>query len=442
MHLNEDHNSLTPDPRRELVQRVVKSEIFCRSAAMRAFLLYITDHAIDGRAERLKEQVIGAEVLGRKPNYDPADDNIVRVRAHELRGRLEKYFASEGAEEPILVKIPKGSYVPEFVPRAVAPADISATPSPPDVIEHAVEKTHPLKRYWLPLSAVLLIALVGSFVLLRYESRSGSSTSAHTASSAMQDFWGQFFDRHDEELKIVYADTSFALWQDMSGKDLDLGDYLSNKYLQNPDDRFREVAMRRSTSPADLTISSRLTSLTGEFGGRTNIQSARNTDTEFFQHGNVVLLGSHRSNPWVEVFESNLNFVVEQDPKTGAPLFKDRSPQGHESSIYAIPEMLDARGDEQREFKSYGLVALVRGCGGRGLVVILEGLNMQATQAAGDIVTDPQRLEALLRTIGHQEGTRVEPFEVLFQMTSLPGGYTNSEVIAYRVKSGNPCPVK
>ena len=440
--MSDDHNPSTPDQRRELVQRVVKSEIFCRSAAMRAFLLYITEHAIEGRAERLKEQVIGAEVLGRKPNYDPADDNIVRVRAHELRSRLEKYFTSEGAEEPILLRIPKGSYVPEFFPRAVAAAETSAIPVPPEAIEPGVVKAHPLKRYWLPLSAVLLTALVGSFALLRYESRSGSSAGAHTASSAMQDFWGQFFDRRDEELKIVYADTSFALWQDMSGKDLDLGDYLSNKYLQNPDDRFRELAMRRSTSPADLSISARLTSLTGEFGGRTNIQSARNTDTEFFQHGNVILIGSHRSNPWDEMFEPNLNFAVEQDPKTGAPLFKDRSPQAHESSIYAIPEMLDARGGEQKEFKSYGLVALVKGCGGRGLVVMLEGLNMQATQAAGDIVTDPQRLEALLRTMGHEEGKRVAPFEALFQITSLPGGYTNSEVIAYRVKSGNPCPVK
>lgn len=57
---------------------------------MGSFLLYITEHSIIGRTERLKEQSIGAEVLGRKPNYDPADDNIVRVRAHELRERLEK----------------------------------------------------------------------------------------------------------------------------------------------------------------------------------------------------------------------------------------------------------------------------------------------------------------------------------------------------------------
>jgi len=60
---------------------VVNSEVFRRSPALRAFLLYITERVISGRTEELKEQSIGAEVLGRKPNYNPADDNIVRVRA-------------------------------------------------------------------------------------------------------------------------------------------------------------------------------------------------------------------------------------------------------------------------------------------------------------------------------------------------------------------------
>jgi len=440
--LNEDHISSTPDQKRELVQRVVKSQVFSRSPAMRAFLLYIADHAIEGRAERLKEQTIGAEVLGRKPNYDPADDNIVRVRAHELRSRLEKYFTSEGAEEPVLVTIPKGSYVPEFVPRTVAPAKAPALPASPEPIRFAPEQPHPLRRYWLPLTAVLLMAVFASVALTRYELKDGSRAGAVAPGGEIRDFWGQFFDHPDEELKIVYADTSFALWQDMSGKDLNLGEYLSHKYLQNPSDNFREVATRRSTSPADLSISVRLASLAGEFGGRTNLQSARNTDTEFFQHGNAVVIGSHRSNPWVEIFEPDLNFAVEQDPRSGAPLFKNRAPQGRESSTYAIPEMLDTKGAEQREFRSYGLVALVKGCGGRGLDVVLEGLNMQATLAAGDMVTDPQRLDTLLRTIGHKGGTSVAPFEALFQVTSLPGGYANPEVIAFRVKAGEPCRVK
>jgi hypothetical protein len=79
---------------------------------LRAFLLYVTEHAVASTTERIKEQRIGCEVLGRKPDYDPAADNIVRVRAHELRQRLDKYFNTEGAREPVVVSIPKGSYVP------------------------------------------------------------------------------------------------------------------------------------------------------------------------------------------------------------------------------------------------------------------------------------------------------------------------------------------
>src|SRR5882757_3855702 len=91
--------ALTSKEKLELVERVVNSPAFSRAPAMQAFLLYVAKHAIAERPERIKEQSIGTEVLGRKPNYDPAEDNIVRVRAHELRQRLEKYFATDGIEE-------------------------------------------------------------------------------------------------------------------------------------------------------------------------------------------------------------------------------------------------------------------------------------------------------------------------------------------------------
>jgi hypothetical protein len=101
--------------------------------------------------------------------------------------------------------------------------------------------------------------------------------------------------------------------------------------------------------------------------------------------------------------------------------------------------MLDVRGDEQREFTSYALVALLNGCGDRGLTVVDEGLNMQATQAAGDMITDPQRLDMLLHSIGHTPATKVPPFEALIQIKSLPGGYEAPQVIAYRVPRPASC---
>ena len=45
---------------------------------------------------------------------------------------------------------------------------------------------------------------------------------------------------------------------------------------------------------------------------------------------------------------------------------------------------------------------------------------MQATQAVGDMVTDPQRLDMLMKGIGHKAGTAVTPFEALIQVHSGP----------------------
>jgi hypothetical protein len=438
---------LSPDEKRALVQRVVSSQSFSRAPALRGFLVYITEHAISGRTEKLKEHTIGTEVLGRKPNYDPADDNIVRVRAHELRGRLEKYFASEGAAEEITITIPRGAYAPEFAPRKSAPAELTTAPAGETRAAEAVaslpaKEPAPVgtsKRFWLFGIAVLLIAILATFFLTRATSKPAATFTATEPAVAIRDFWSQFFERPNEELKVVYSDTSFALWQDLSGQTLNLGEYLNHKYLNVNDDKFFNVASRRVTSPADIAISSRLGVLAGEFSGQISPRFARDASAEFLRSGNAVLIGSHRSNPWVEVFEPNLNFILSQDAHSGAPQFLNRTPQSKEAPVYSIPAMFDTQRVEEKEFNSYAVVALLKGCGNRGLTVLTEGLNTQATQAAGDIVTDPQRLEALLRSIGHKPGTTVAPFEALIQITSLPAEYDNPKVVAYRIRPADSC---
>lgn len=442
-----DHSSLTSEQKRALVQRVVSSNAFSRAPALCAFLLYITDHAITGQAERLKEQTIGADVLGRKPNYDPADDNIVRVRAHELRSRLERYFASEGAGEPITVSVPRGAYSPEFTPRKLGDAGALAAPSSEQQAGILTAKQLPAEdrahsqpsRYWLITAALLVVAISVTLFLAKLALLNERPENAAETGGAIRDFWGQFFDKPNEELKIIYADTSFALWQDLSGQNLDLGEYLNHKYLNVNGDKLFDVAARRVASPADIAISVHLATLSGKLGGQANARFARDTTAEFLRYGNAVLIGSHRSNPWVEIYEPSLNFELAQDPQTGAPMFRDRSPQPHEAVAYAIPAMFDTERTEEREFTSYAVVALLKGCGNRGLTVLTEGLNMQATQAAGDMVTDPQRLDALLRSIGHKPGTNVAPFEALIQITSLPAEYDNPKVVAFRLRPLESC---
>ncbi len=437
---SEKPGDLSPSRKRELVQRIVESQEFRRTPALRAFLLYISEQAITGRTDKLKEQVIGTEVLGRKQNYAPVNDNIVRVRAHELRERLTRYFASEGDAEPFVVTIPRGAYAPEFLPRETLKVEkqVLANDTLTEPKAPITKGSRLAVRYWITFAAILVIAVSATRVvtlMVRSDSRSAISY----PSQAIRDFWGQFFNKQNQELKIVYADTSFALWQDLSGNTLNLGEYLNRKYLNNDKDKLFDLAARRVASPADIAIGVRLGTLAGELGGQANPRFARDATTEYLRYGNVVLIGSHRSNPWVEMYEPGLNFELGRDPHSGAPLFQNRSPQPHESQVYSIPAMFDTERTEEKEFTSYGVVALLKGCGDRGLAVVVEGLNMQATQAAGDMATDPERLETLLRSIGHKPGTNVVPFEALIQVTSLPAEYDNPYVIAYRLRPPNAC---
>src|SRR5580765_879128 len=357
--------SLSPREKLELVDRVVNSSAFSRSPAMQAFLLYIAKHAIEKRLERIKEQCIGVEVLGRRSNYDPAQDNIVRVRAHELRQRLTKYFATDGMGERVVITVPKGTYVPVFHARPEAaptpPAAHLVIPETETQSEEQLYKNRQKNWLWPAASAFALVAVAAVIVLLMaLISQSKKIAAPQMPEGAVGDFWGQFFVHSNDELRVVTADTAFGLWQDISGQNLNLGDYLSHKYLQNPDDKLREVAVRRATSPADVTISLKLSALARQFGGRINELYARDINTHTLQNGNIVVIGSHRSNPWIEVFEPQLNFVVDRNKRTGAPFFRNKAPRLSETTIYGIPAMLDTNGAEQKEIDSYGLIALVK----------------------------------------------------------------------------------
>ena len=89
--------------KQELVERVARSRSFGRAPRLRELLLYITHEALEGRPEELSELRIGVRVFGRPESYNPADDNIVRVSARQLRSKLKEYFESEGRDESLVL---------------------------------------------------------------------------------------------------------------------------------------------------------------------------------------------------------------------------------------------------------------------------------------------------------------------------------------------------
>jgi hypothetical protein len=195
----------------------------------------------------------------------------------------------------------------------------------------------------------------------------------------------------------------------------------------------RELAARRLTSAADLNITIRLTELGRAVGGRLRAQYARNVNMQELQAANMtILIGSRRSNPWVELFEPQMNFVLTQDVSTGAPVFVNQKPKAGEPPSFALLHPYDSYGTEAKEVKAYAHIALVSSLSSTGKVLILEGLNMEGTEAAGEFIANKDALADLLHRLDHRVGEPVKPFEVLLNLTSMPGGFANTRVIAYR----------
>lgn len=116
------------DIRAELA-RILAGAGFARNARMSRFLTFLVDRHLEARDEELKESLIAHEVFGRRPDYDPKQDSIVRTEAARLRGRLAEHYAGAGSQSSVIVDIPKGGYVPVFRYRKV-PTDEAAPRAP------------------------------------------------------------------------------------------------------------------------------------------------------------------------------------------------------------------------------------------------------------------------------------------------------------------------
>jgi len=118
----------TPPSNREVkeaLERVLASKGFRGAEALGRFLRFVVEQAIEGKADRLKEFTLGAEVLERGSAFDPQTDPIVRVQAGRLRAKLSEYYEKDGKDDRVRIALPRGGYAPEFT---VAAGGAPATP--------------------------------------------------------------------------------------------------------------------------------------------------------------------------------------------------------------------------------------------------------------------------------------------------------------------------
>src|SRR5205823_12525578 len=118
------------------LERILKNPPLVTSPSLSRFLRYIVEETLAGRSGAIREYTLGVHVFDRGEDFNPRLDPIVRVQARNLRARVAKYYETHGADDPIYIELPKGTYVPIFHqripnPGAAKPDLPAAIPEPP-----------------------------------------------------------------------------------------------------------------------------------------------------------------------------------------------------------------------------------------------------------------------------------------------------------------------
>ena len=432
---NERLDQPSVEERRALIDRIAASSQFRRSTRLRDFLLYVGGQSLKDGCPEIHEQEIGAKVFGRKTTYDRSQDNIVRVNATELRKRIELYFASEGLLEPLLLEIPRGGYKPVFYRRPAegVQAAVAQPLLAPEILIpslHVIESTGAAARRNYLVWVAISVALAAGCVALLVQNRAlRGRLPDNTAGPAVRALWKEFVPG-TQETDIVLPDASVSLSEEILGHPVSLSDYLNHTYMQ--------VVQSPSLSPdrrADLgaVFGHNLVTL-GDFHAAQQILAlaplsapprmtlARFYSADSLKRDSSILIGGKKSNPWVRLFDDQMNFSLDYDDRLGHTLVANHHPRPEEEAIYAAPTDLNS-------FTGYCVVAYLSNPSHTGNVIILAGTDSDATSAAAEFITSEESL-ARFRSTLHVE--KFPYFEVLLKSSRVSGTSFSSEVLAYR----------
>ena len=439
------------DPRWQLASRIVDSGGLGRSRLLADFLLYIVDRHIRDRTDEITEQQIGILVFGRAEGYDASDDNIVRSYARTLRKRIEEYFATEGKAEPLLLEIPRGGYSPTFsarVPETETSSEtlssvgnerdsalITALDTGSDgtgssfmITERPATGRAVLRKYSVPLALCVGIVVGLASVIFR-PIRLLKHVTASSAEAASTTLWSELFGS-DRDTFIVSSDDGLVIMQRLVQRPVSLESYVNGSYradVKTEGDpgapEILKLGGRRYTSVVDLDFVAHLAQLGEVVPTRMVIRYARDLRMDDLRTGNAILIGSVEANPWIELFEPQMNFRFDINAGSDKPSgILNVRPRPGEKSIYGTP------GRDH----TYGLIAYVPNLTSTGHVLIVGGLNTAGTEAATTFLLTPSLMMPTLQRAKAAHGG-LQRFELLIGAENVATNASAPQVVLERV---------
>jgi hypothetical protein len=405
----------------EQLRRILDSNAFRNSPRAKEFLSYVVVHGLDGETELLKERSIGVNLFHRSPAYVTSDDPIVRVKAGEVRRRLTQYYSEEGHALEVQIEIPVGSYIPKFHWRT-QPASLSL-PLEVEVREQplAPVTTSRKWRIW-SLAAALAIAGIAAGILIRAH---------YHRPSALELFWEPLSAAKQPVLICVPSPVGYAVSSDL--------------FLKSPAAHsgiYDSLAKRNATPlrlDPDTSIKwKEITPLDDYYVNKDDAYAAEELAVFFasqhrpaqirlgndytygdLQSSPAILVGAY-NNPWMDRVMSDLPIGFHE---SGEVLWiEDRTKPG---------QVWKASSDGRRGSKDFALVARVLNSKTGQFLVIISGVGMVGTKAAGGFISHEENLETALRAA--PSGWDRKNMEVVLETDIVDGSPSPPRAVAVKV---------
>jgi hypothetical protein len=375
------------------VEEIVNSRFFRTSPQCQKLLRYVVAHTLDGKGEELKERVIGYEVFGRPADYNTAEDPVVRTRAADVRKRLAIYYQNEGAQSPIRISIPSGSYHTSVKPNSdSALAEPVAEPSTQHfkagtAPDEEVRPRHKTFRQILVISSVFVLVVAFGIVI----SRADRDRNDHFAT-----FWAPVAAGPRPPIIYVGSSAIYRLKQPF------IEQYRLSHPAFKPQQNGREftvpLAAQDFIKPTDLLPDDKSFVTVGDVAAAVSITSmlAERKQPYDLRIGEDVVFGDFRAAPVILIGAFNNSWTIELSNDQCFAFGADNTIRETKGQRRVWRTVRDAQGVPHED---YALISREISPKSEEFVFTVAGLDLTGTRAAAEFVRDRSSLNAALQNL-------------------------------------------
>jgi hypothetical protein len=345
---------------------------------------------------------------------------MVRVQAGRLRSKLAEYYGSEGAEDPVWVELPKGTYVLTFHHGSAASAKAHTAGTHETL--HDGANSQPSSNKLRIAVGVLSVALVVSLAVIavlmnaRRVNRDVQAAEREPVPAAFQTFWKGFLTGPGEPW-VIFSNAAFV-----GRPDLGLRYY-------NPAHDSKELIFDHYTGVGEVLAVHNLDTVFGMLHQPIRVKRGSLFSLDDAKNNDLIFIGSPSENLTLLEIPGTQEFVFRSVPagprKGNMEIINVHAQPGEPGEVLASPANVPLTED-------YSVIGLVHGLNPERSVLILAGTTTLGTQAAVEYVCGQESLQELLRRLSVTQPGELKPFEALIRVKVARGVPVGTELVAIR----------